>query len=131
MYLVKLTEEVKQNFLDLAQFIAKSDSKFSDEEKEMLEVYAHEMGIPCVPAERELDDILTKLKEASSIEKKIIIFELVGLVVVDDDYSAEEKDILGKTLEVFELSSEFLNECLKQVAIVKANYNETSKMIFG
>lgn len=130
MFLSNLDENTKQSFLNLALCVAKSDNNFSTGEQEMLEAFSREMAIPCQPQEETIEKILTDLSSCSDVEKKIVVFELVGLVWVDN-LVASEKEILDKCLSKFNLTNDFLSKCHEQVLSVMDNFKNSTKLIFG
>lgn len=118
MFLSLLNINQKKLFISLAFNLAVSDGEFSENERMVLKSYSLEMGL-----ELKLEDIDTDINHIVSEinnlcgvrEKKIIIFEMIGLAMSDDHYDDEERAIVRNALETFELDSEFGNFCEKKL----------------
>jgi hypothetical protein len=98
MFLNQLNEEEKINFIKLAYVVATKDGDYSKEEKKILVQYASEMGIELninMFKNLEQEDLLIQSFNNSSSEvvKKIFI-ELIGLVLIDQEYQKEEDEIM-------------------------------------
>ena len=113
MYLIMLNDEEKELFLELAYQIAFSDGSFSEEEKNIIGEYCKEMSIPVIDRKGlSIDAILDRFSQISSAQtKKIIVFEALGLVLVDQIYHENEKRIIDLMVEKFGMKEEFVTEC--------------------
>lgn len=114
MFLNTLKSEEKKRFFDLAYLVATSDGEYSSEEKMLMNSYADEMSIAWnenAPSEsvEAIIDILEK--ECSIKEKKIIVFEIIGLAMSDGHYDAEEKKIVCSMCKTFGLQESYADEC--------------------
>ena len=83
MFLNRLGKEEKVGFLELAHHIARSDNDY-DEEK--FDIYI----------------TLDKIKERRS--RKIVLLEIMALIYADDFLHEEERKVLEKVLEEFDLN---------------------------
>ena len=123
MYLSMLNEKQKENFMELAYQMAFIDNNFSEKEKIMIESYCEEMHISVPEAIREesVDEIIESMRrECTVVEKKIVIFEILGLALMDGNYDDAEKMLIEKITKAFELEGAFLRESEK----VLKNYIE-------
>jgi uncharacterized tellurite resistance protein B-like protein len=105
MFLNKLDTEERVAFLELAHHIARSDGEFSEEEKLIIGKYCMEMQIDDVEFDEENFDIyntLSKIKKADS--RKVVLLEIMALIYSDDFLHEEERIVLEKILEEFDLS---------------------------
>ena len=110
MYLTFLTEQEKIYFLGLAYNIAISDGEYSNEEKNIIDNYCKEMNINFTNKMIQPTDFLISKLSLTSDErtKKIILFEIIGLAMIDNHFDNEEKNIIDKMILDFKL-----NESLK------------------
>ena len=114
MYLVMLNSQEKELFLGLAYAIASSDGTYSDVEKKMINAYCQEMQIDfkedsmIKPVE---DIILTFTKVSSEEIKKIVVFEAIGIAMVDGGYDENERKIIIEMEEKFKLEAGFNKKC--------------------
>lgn len=114
MYLSIFNEKQKILFLEFANKLAASDGNLSMSEKTLLDSYRHEMQIPVDfyvanrSNERIINDVIS---ECGTREKKIMIFEAVGLALIDGKYSELEKNLISMYAEKLEIDSDFICEC--------------------
>ena len=115
MYLSYLKEEQKYLFLEFAYCLAISDGNYSIEEENLINAYCSEMSIKF-----DLNKITNKLPEkiiekinfeCNEQEKRIFIFEALGLVLSDLEYTESEKKIISIALNKFNLKDEFREKC--------------------
>lgn len=114
MYLSLLKEEQKRVFLELAYEIAFLDNDLSEEERIMIESYCNEMQMEVPPfiRARSMTEFIETIKEGwGEREKKIILFEIIGLAMIDSNYDEEERKSIISMTEIFGLTDEFRDEC--------------------
>jgi len=108
-----LDEKRKGIFLELAYQLALIDNDFSEKERSMIESYCNEMQIivPEVIHARPVNEIIADLeKECAMLEKKIMLFEILGLALVDGNYDEAERTIVADIRKVFEIEESFVKE---------------------
>lgn len=118
MFLNKLSNEKKELFLSLAYNISYIDENYTDEEKNMLEQYCIEMEINFnkIHLIEDFEYVLARINEICNIhEKKIIVFELVGLILVDGDLHDKEKDAMTNMVELFGINEKYFDDCKKLI----------------
>lgn len=114
MYLALLNGEKKELFLNLACRISAADGNFSDEEKAMIDGYCKEMQTTFDYEQnlKTVEEIISKMKAICSMtEKKIIVFEAMGLVMVDGKFDISEKKIVADMNAAFALPVEYPDNC--------------------
>lgn len=114
MYLSLLKEEEKKIFLELAYEVVFLDNDFSEKEQLMIESYCNEMQIevPPVIRARSLAELIGTIKEEwGEREKKIVLFEIIGLAMIDGNFDEEERKSIAYMTEVFGLQDEFRDGC--------------------
>jgi uncharacterized tellurite resistance protein B-like protein len=105
MFLNKLENEEKVAFLELAHYMARSDSHFSDKEKEIISMYCLEMQIEDIVYIKDnfnLDNTLLKFR--SDVNKRVVLLEVMALVYADNILHKEEKKILDVMIAKFDLN---------------------------
>lgn len=118
MFLSLLSKDQKKLFVSAAYNIAGSDGDFSESERMVIQSYSAEMGI-----EIELEDVDTDMNRVISEinnlcgirEKKIIIFEMIGLAKADYNYDEGERKIIRNALKIFGLDADFGDYCEKKL----------------
>ncbi|MCX6075659.1 MAG: hypothetical protein NTW78_02085 [Campylobacterales bacterium] len=108
MFLNRLNETEKVAFLELAHYMARSDGNVSGIEEDMISGFCMEMQINDIEYDRSQFDIystLGKIKDKRS--RKIVILEIMAIIYADNFLHEEERKVLEKMLEEFDLSYHF------------------------
>lgn len=114
MYLSLLTSELKNRFLDLSLILIAADGKITDTEEKILMEYCSEMNIspPENTSSPNLNELLDIISEtADTKQKKIIVFELMGIALADSNYDGTEKKIIELASVYFGLENDYLEKC--------------------
>lgn len=113
MYLLLLKQEQKISFLELAYRLAMADGCYSDSEKAVMDCYCAEMGVGFDPQTmvRSADEIIEEMSTYGEREKKIIVFEAIGLAMADADYDQMERNMVKGMAEKFRLDPNFSQQC--------------------
>lgn len=127
MFLSELKLEQKELFLDLGIHMSMSDGDFSASEKKMILEMCKEMGISeRLDAKLELKDAIDKIKEGiTAREKRIILLETAGIVLVDGEYSDDEMSVMKEIAAILEIDYSQVEEV---VAIVNNLLDVYSKI---
>lgn len=127
MFLRPLNNEQKELFLNLALAAASANDVIEDSEGALLAAYADEMSIDVNKASQmPVEEICRMLKEISnSKELNQISFEIVGMMMSDNEYDNDEKAFVLKMAEIFEIPQSRIEEMF---SYVKA-YSELIKKI--
>ncbi len=105
MFLNRLTEEEKVAFLELAHHVARSDNDFSEDQKTIIAKYCMEMQLDDIVYDASTFDIYDTLdKIQDNRSRKIVLLEIMALIYSDDFLHEEERKVLEKVLEEFDLN---------------------------
>lgn len=117
MFLRPLNNEQKELFLNLALAAASANDVLEKSEKTLLAAYADEMDIDVNKASQmSVEEICNKLKTISnSKELNQISFEIIGMMLSDNEYDDDEKEFVSKMAEIFEIPMSRINEMYKLV----------------
>lgn len=129
MFLNNLTQEKKELFLSLAYSISCIDDNYADEEKMMLEQYCIEMDIRIdrIHLIEDFNNILNRINKLCNLqEKKIFVFESVGLILADGVIHDKEKETITNMVQLFEINDNYFEDCMK---LIKEYYDLQSKMM--
>lgn len=129
MYLALLNKEQKEIFLGLAYNLSNIDGDYSSSEQQMIESYCGEMNI-------EYSDSITKVELNTIMENinkifdnksiKIVLFELIGLAMVDNNFDETEHAFLNSIQNFFSVDSEFMSKAenyIKNYLDLQSNIN--------
>ena len=114
MYLGLLNDEQKKICINLIINVAKADENFSESEKILIDSYCNEMGIifDYTSKVKDIDEVIEELNSTLSFgEKKIIVFEIIGLAMVDNDFMDKERDLIDKIAIRFGISKDYTSRC--------------------
>lgn len=134
MYLANLNHENKKLFLELAYHLASSDGDYSESEQAMISCYCDEMHLPSdfKPHTKSVDDVISRLNIlCTDTEKKIIIFEAIGLALADSNYDKSERAIVSQMCTVFGLEESFSGDCERILNEYIQFQNRVNKIVLG
>lgn len=124
MLLMKLKPKEKFAFLQLAHYLARIDNDYGEKEEDIILEYCAEMGIDNDEdfeiKDFILEDILKIFKTKKS--KKIVLMELMILIHADDKFDIEEKNLISKINETFQILDDDLEFCSSWGKSVAASY---------
>lgn len=117
MYLSIINETIKPHFLILAKSLCKIDGVYDDKERATISAYCKEMGIADTDfSAKDLKETITYLDtNCSKQEKKIIVFELVGLACVNHAFTKDERELIHLASTSFNLSKDYVDDCEKLI----------------
>lgn len=115
MFLNSLSKKQKNLFMDLAIKAAEANGGVELAEKNMLKAYGMEMEIaPFYSSDCETEMVLQEMKDVSTeSELKIVLFEILGILISDEDFDDSEKEFLNKVRTSFDISQEKCDEMLR------------------
>ena len=115
MFLNSLSKKQKNLFMDLAIKAAEANGGVELAEKNMLKAYGMEMEItPFYSSDCEIEMVLQEMKDVSTeSELKIVLFEILGILISDEDFDDSEKEFLNKVRTSFDISQEKCDEMLR------------------
>jgi len=118
MYLVALKQNIKEKFLDLAIALAKADNDYEKREEEVIRSYCMEMNIE-YREQREESDVKKIILELDNMcdnqEKRVVVFESVGLAMADSYLDEREREILTLAAYVFGLDEDYVMRCIEKI----------------
>lgn len=130
MYLAMLNETQKKLFLEFAHTLASIDGNISEQEHQMLKEYCAEMRIEYQAdiTVKSMDEIIDLIeKEFSDLEKRIMVFEAIGLAMVDSNYDESERKMIADLAKIFGIRNGFDKDCeniLKEYIGIQCRMNE-------
>lgn len=130
MFLHVMSDEEKGKFLEMVYKIANIDGEFAEEEQEIINSYKSETGVSVIPDTDNIDGLISYFSGTSDTLKKIILFEIVGLINADDKIEKEEKLILDKLTEKFGLSEGNIEKIKSVAEKLKEVYDEIFDVLF-
>ena len=114
MFLHTMTDKQKNLFMKLGIKAAEANGIVELEEKNMLKAYGIEMGIkPIYETDSNTEDIIAELNEICDDKtKRIIVFEVLGIMMSDSEYDEKEKAFVNEIISAFSIPSDQKDEML-------------------
>lgn len=130
MFVNLFDQEEKEKFLELMYKMATCDGVYAEEEKELLNNYKIEFGIDQIPDTLSVHDLVKFFAEKTDDKKKIVLFELYGMVLADDEIGKREKDMFEEIKKIFALNTEVYNKIEKAAVTLKEAYDAVYDAVF-
>lgn len=132
MFLNTLGKIEKENFLELAYFVANSNGDFADEERAMIEEYRNEMNLgheSYTIKNMDVNEILEELSKSDSKIRNTIFFEILALILSDSKYDDEEKRAAELIRNKLGISSDKQNEMVRMIESLMDTYRKINELI--
>jgi len=132
MFLHLLRYDEQKVFMQLASLAMKADLNVARAEAELFAVYEREMGRTfgdILGAEHNLDEVLASTVDMNTTTRKLLFFELLGMVVSDDCVAPQEQGLIDRVRVEFGLSLEVEKAMLQSISRLMALYNEIGALI--
>lgn len=118
MFLHELNKSEKKDFLELAYIAATLDGEITARERKLFESYRSETKL--IESEykiqkKKLEDIVSNLKKSDNKTQKIILLELMGLLLVDKEFSEKENKFFEILLDTWKIQKYELNRITRWV----------------
>lgn len=130
MFVNLFDQEEKEKFLELIYKMATCDGVYAEEEKELLNNYKIEFGIDQIPDTLSVHDLVQYFAEKTDDKKKIVLFELYGMVLADDEIGEQEKDLFEEIKKIFALNTEVYDKIEKAAVTLKEAYDAVYDAVF-
>ena len=114
MFLEVLNDREKELFLSFAYNLSAADKDYSPEERTLISSCCREMGIDFDMDKINLsvDETIDELNSICTMQiKKVIIFEIMRLAIVDTDYDDDERKIINGAIDKFGIDSAYHDKC--------------------
>ena len=130
MFLNRLEKEEKIAFLELAHYVARSDSDFSISEEDIINNYCLEMQIENINFDKSSFDLYNTLGTIKNPRsQKVVLLEIMALIYSDNFLHEEERKVLEKILEEFNLSYQLATVYGEWAKVVISMYVQGNALI--
>ncbi len=134
MYLRRLSQPAKEVFIEIAKYLCNADGIVDKREEKLLAAYGEELQMSISPdlPKKSLEALAMDLNAATDrIQKRIVVFELMGLALVDGTYADEEKAFFKLLGEKLDLRPTFTERCEASIREYMAVQKKIDEVIFG
>lgn len=131
MFLHAMTDKQKNLFMKLAIKAAEANGVVEFEEKNMLKAYGIEMGIkPIYETDSKTEDIIAELKALCDEKtKRIIVFEILGIMISDSEFDEMEKSFVDEIVSAFSIPSDQKQQMLELLNEYAAVFKKISNLV--
>ncbi len=131
MFLNLLNNNQKELFLDLAIKAAEANGVVEIEEKNMLKAFSIEMQIPArYETIKSTDEILDALEKITTDkERRILTFELIGIMFADGQYDKQEEAFMSRISERTGVSMGEIQEMIEVLSEYEKVYKKICNVV--
>jgi len=130
MFLQVMNDEEKARFLELVYKVASIDGEYAQEEQEIVNSYKNELGIYDVAETGNIDELISYFSDKNLTLKKIVLFEIIGLINADDKVEAAEASVLVKIENAFGLDKKLVDKIDSVIKKLQNAYDEVYDVLF-
>ena len=124
MFLNVLNQEERTKCLELFYLVVNIDGNYAEEEQTLMENYKIELGFAEVPEIKDsLEELINYFSTKSESIRKMLYFEICGLVFADDSVAEEERELLDSIQMKFGIDKERLIQIEELVVELQTVYD--------
>ena len=124
MFLISMSIDEKERFLELAYKLAQVDGNYAEEEEEIINSYKAELGITNIGDTGSIDELIAFFATRNEPVKKIVLFELYGMMCADRKIKEAEKDVFEKLKTKFGVSEKLIRQIIEVADELQAVYDK-------
>lgn len=130
MFLNVLSQEEKVKCMELFCLIVNIDGNYSEEEQLVMENYKIELGLDEIPeVEDSLEELIDYFSAKSKSIKKMLCFEIYGLILADKNVAIKEQNLLEIIDSKFHIEKEKLTEIKNLVTKLQTLYEDIFRVL--
>ena len=130
MFVNVMNQGEKENFLELVYKMATCDGVYAEEEKELVTNYKLELNLKDIPDTKTVSELLDYFSEKSSALRRIVFFELYGMVMADGEIEKNEKEIMEELKSKFALDEKGYADMIMAADMLKDAYDRVYSAVF-
>jgi len=124
MFLNSMKDDEKERFLELAYKMARIDGNYAEEEDEIISSYKAELGIDNIGDTGSIDELIDFFANRNESVKKIVFFEIYGMICADNKIEKSEEKIFEKIKIKFAISKEIVNQIIQVADELQSVYDK-------
>lgn len=125
-----MNQSEKEKFLELIYKIAQCDEDYSEEEEEILNNYKIELGLQNVSDTDTLEGLVNFFAEKSPELKKIVFFELYGMIMADRKIESKEAALMEMIENAFGLPESQYKDIIAVAEELRNVYERVYDVLF-
>lgn len=129
MFLSKLDQDEKENFLSLVYQIAKVDGNYGAEEISIIETFKQELGLAVIKEDRSISELVEFFASRDLSVRKIVLYEVYSIIISDDEMDKNEVSTLTILETKLGLKPNVVNEIESVVEELNDIYSKISEIL--
>lgn len=129
MYLKKLNQEERKNFLELVYKVANADADYAKSEIDLLKDVKAELEMDYVPSDSTVENLIEEFSKSTMEIRKIVTFGLIRMVMVDGRIKNTEREIVDKMQICFGMSDDEKMALIEAALKLEEAFSEVEKLL--
>ena len=130
MFANVMNQTEKEKFLELIYKIAQCDDEYSEEEEDLLNNYKIELGLQGVNDTDTLEGLVNFFAVKSQELKKIVFFELYGMIMADRKIEKKEAELMEMIEKAFGLPESQYKDIISVAEDLRNVYERVYEVLF-
>lgn len=130
MFANVMNQTEKEKFLELIYKIAQCDDEYSEEEEDLLNNYKIELGLQDVNDTDTLEGLVNYFAVKSQELKKIVFFELYGMIMADSKIEEKEAALIEMIEAAFGLPKSQYMDIISVADDLRKVYDHIYEVLF-
>lgn len=130
MFLSLFTDRERELFYTLSFHLVESDGVITGEEQTLLDSFKLESnGQILQKIDETPNEIINELSLSNEKIKNCILLELISIALVDNDYNENERSIISKVVDNFNIPTQKYEEIFNWVVNLKEMYSKIVNLV--
>lgn len=130
MFVQVMEKEEREKFLELIYKIANIDGDYVAEEEELIDSYKAELELSDIKDTDTIEEIIDYFSSKSESIRKIVLFEVYGMINADGKIDISEEKIFNLSQEKFGISEQQTKAIINVAEELQKVYDKVYDVLF-
>ena len=130
MFVQVMEKEEREKFLELIYKIANIDGDYAAEEEELIDSYKAELELSDIKDTDTIEEIIDYFSSKSESIRKIVLFEMYGMINSDGKIDISEEKIFNLSQEKFGISEQQTKAIINVAEELQEVYDKVYDVLF-
>lgn len=130
MFVQVMEKEEREKFLELIYKIANIDGDYVAEEEELIDSYKAELELSNIKDTDTIEEIIDYFSSKSESIRKIVLFEVYGMINADGKIDISEEKIFNLSQEKFGISEQQTKAIINVAEELQKVYDKVYDVLF-
>ncbi len=130
MFVQVMEKEEREKFLELIYKIANIDGDYVEEEEELIDSYKAELELSDIKDTDTIEEIIDYFSSKSESIRKIVLFEVYGMINADGKIDISEEKIFNLSQEKFGISEQQTKAIINVAEELQKVYDKVYDVLF-